>query len=102
MPGRDQVGACSLADGAQSVAPPGGFEQVPGTVRGIPQEDWGSVITVYGDGDGDAVAQFTGNDDGLPGRIVLLDAAGRVAFFHDRGYSAGTLARLKAACDPLR
>ena len=71
-----------------------------GMRRGIPQEDWGSVITVYGDGD--AIALFTGNDDGLPGRIVLLDATGRVAFFHDRGYSAGMLAKLKAACDLLR
>jgi hypothetical protein len=66
-----------------------------GMRRGIPREDWGSVVTVYGDAD--AIASFTGNEDGLPGRILLLDREGRVAFFHDRGYSAGTLRRLREA-----
>lgn len=71
-----------------------------GMRRGIPREDWGSVITVYGDAD--AVAAFTGNRDGLPGRILLLDREGRVVFFHDRGYSAGSLRRLREALAPLR
>jgi len=71
-----------------------------GMRRGIPQEDWGAVVTVYGDGD--EIAKFTGNADGLPGRIVLLDKEGRVAFFHDRGYSAGTLEKLRAAIAALR
>jgi hypothetical protein len=71
-----------------------------GMRRGIPQEDWGSVVTVYGDGD--LIARFTGNADGLPGRIVLLDKDGRVVFFHDRGFSPGTLDRLRAAIDSLR
>jgi hypothetical protein len=66
-----------------------------GMRRGIPQEDWGAVVTVYGDAD--AIAQFTGNADGLPGRILLLDGAGKVVFFHDRGYSVGTLEQLRAA-----
>lgn len=65
-----------------------------GMRRGIPQEDWFAVVTVYGDAA--KVAEFTGNDDGLPGRIVLLDRDGRVAFFHDRGYSLGTLKQLLA------
>ena len=64
-----------------------------GMRRGIPEEDWGSVITVYDDGD--AIAAFTGNDDGLPGRILLLDGEGRVAWFHDRGFSVGALQRMK-------
>ena len=71
-----------------------------GMRRGIPQEDWGSVVTVYGDGD--EIAKFTGNADGLPGRIVLLDKNGRVAFFHDRGYSAGTLEKLAAVVGAMR
>lgn len=71
-----------------------------GMRRGIPREDWGAVITVYGDAD--AIAAFTGNDDGLPGRILLLDPEGRVAFFHDRGYSVGTLRRLGEALALLR
>ena len=71
-----------------------------GMRRGIPAEDWGSVVTVYGDAD--AIAQFTGNAEGLPGRILLLDGAGRVVFFHDRGFSVGTLDRLTAALATLR
>ena len=64
-----------------------------GMRRGIPQEDWLGVVTLYGDAA--KVAAFTGNEDGLPGRIVLLDGAGKVVFFHDRGYSLGTLKRLQ-------
>jgi hypothetical protein len=66
-----------------------------GMRSGIPSEDWGSVITVYGDGD--KIARFTGNENKLPGRVLLLDAQGRVIFFHDRGYSVGSLQRLRAA-----
>ena len=65
-----------------------------GMRKGIPEEDWGAVVTVYGDGDD--IAKFLGNDVPLPGRIVLLDAAGVVAFFHDDGYSVSTLKRLEA------
>jgi hypothetical protein len=64
-----------------------------GMRRGIPKEDWGGVVTLYGDAS--KVAQFTGNKDGLPGRIVLLDKSGVVVFFHDRGFSLGTLQKLQ-------
>ena len=63
-----------------------------GMRSGIPKEDWPAVITIYGDGD--VVARFTGNATPLPGRIVLLDKDGKVAFFHDRGFSAGSLQNL--------
>lgn len=63
-----------------------------GMRRGIPMEDWFSVVTLYAEAT--PVAEFTGNEDGLPGRVVLLDGDGRVVFFHDRGYSLGTLQRL--------
>lgn len=66
-----------------------------GMRRGIPEEDWGLVVTVYGDAE--QIARFTGDADGLTGRVLLLDATGRVVFFHDRGYSVGTLRRLQAA-----
>lgn len=64
-----------------------------GMRRGIPREDWGGVVTVYGDAA--AIAAFTGNEDGLTGRVLLLDAGGTVAFFHDRGFSVGSLRRLE-------
>lgn len=63
-----------------------------GMRRGIPQEDWPSVVTIYGDGE--VLEQFVGSEDPLPGRVVLIDAAARVVFFHDRGYAAGALQRL--------
>jgi hypothetical protein len=66
-----------------------------GMRRGIPQEDWGAVVTVYADAA--RIAEFTGNDEGLPGRVLLLDADGRVAFFHDAGFSVSALGRLRAA-----
>ena len=70
-----------------------------GMRRGIPQEDWAAVVTVYGDAA--AIAEFTGNEDGLTGRVLLLDEGGRVQFFHDRGFSVGTLRRLQACRDDL-
>ncbi|MDF1800204.1 MAG: CIA30 family protein [Planctomycetota bacterium] len=54
---------------------------------GIPPEDWAAVVTLYGS-DASAVAAFTGNELGNNARVLLLDANDRVAWFHDRGYSA--------------
>ena len=70
-----------------------------GMRKGIPSDDWGAVVTVYGDGD--QIAQFLGNEVSLPGRIVLLDAAGKVVFFHDDGFSVGTLTRLRQTLSGL-
>ncbi len=71
-----------------------------GMRSGIPEEDWVSVITVYGDGE--RIARFTGNENRLPGRVLLLDGQGRVVFFHDEGYSVGTLLRLKEKLNALQ
>jgi hypothetical protein len=71
-----------------------------GMRRGIPTEDWFSVVTVYADAA--TIASFTGNRDGLPGRVLLLDATGRVVFFHDRGFSPSTLGRLREVLRGLR
>ncbi|GJM21471.1 MAG: hypothetical protein DHS20C15_13860 [Planctomycetota bacterium] len=59
---------------------------------GIPEEDWGSVVTVYDDAE--AIVNFTGNTRPQNGRIFLLDASGTVRWFHDRGYSASVLLKL--------
>jgi len=61
-----------------------------GMRSGIPMEDWAIVVTLYGD-NASGVARWTGTEDGLNGRIVLLDAEGRAVWFHDRGYSATSL-----------
>jgi hypothetical protein len=57
---------------------------------GIPKAEWGGVVTLYG-GSGDPVAELTGTKGGRNGRILLLDAEGRVVWFHDAGYSPATL-----------
>lgn len=46
-----------------------------GMRSGIPSEDWGGVITLYGDAA--VVARFTGNEIGLPARVLLLDSVGQ-------------------------
>ncbi len=66
-----------------------------GMRSGIPEEDWGVVLTVYGDAS--KITRFTGNENAMPGRVCLLDAEGKVIFFHDRGYSVGALQRLQSA-----
>ncbi len=67
--------------------------QIDGGMRkGIPEEDWGAVVTLYGDAD--RVTRFTGNENPLPARVLLLDRAGTVVYFHDRGYSPSHLVRL--------
>ena len=70
-----------------------------GMRRGIPEEDWGAVVTVYGDGD--KIVDFLGNERPRNGRAVLLDATGRVVWFRDNGYSAGNVLSLKAAIESL-
>lgn len=71
-----------------------------GMRSGIPQEDWASVVTVYGPKASDIVA-FTGNTNPRNMRVVLLDAEGKVRWFHDRGFSAGKLIELEAAAKAL-
>jgi hypothetical protein len=65
-----------------------------GMRSGIPSEDWGSVVTVYGSAAEELVA-FTGNENPRNIRVLLLDAEGRVIWFHDRGFSAGVLIDLE-------
>jgi hypothetical protein len=63
-----------------------------GMRRGIPREDWPSVVTVYDDAG--ILERFVGSEDPLPGRVLLLDATGKVVYFHDRGFSATALGQV--------
>lgn len=65
-----------------------------GMRKGIPEADWGSVVTVYGDSK--SVVRFTGNESPRNARVVLLDGSGRVVWFQDHGYSARLMAELDA------
>jgi hypothetical protein len=67
--------------------------------KGIPKEMWGGVVTVYRDAK--AIEAFTGTENKLPSRVVLLDAGGRVVFFHDEGFSPAALKRLRGALEKL-
>jgi len=67
---------------------------------GIPEEDWGSVVTVYDDAD--AIVALTGKDGSRNARVLLLDEQGRVLWFHDRGYSARKLLELDALVRPAQ
>ena len=58
-----------------------------GMRAGIPQEDWGAVVTLYGKS-AKPVAEFTGTQHGQRARVLVLDGEGVVVWFSDRGYSA--------------
>ena len=58
-----------------------------GMRAGIPKEDWGVVVTVYG-GAAKPIVALTGNENGNNARVMVLDADGTIVWFHDRGYSA--------------
>ncbi len=57
-----------------------------GMRSGIPEEDWGSVVTLYGSAAA-PVARLTGNE-GANARVLVLDGEGEIVWFSDRGYSA--------------
>ncbi len=67
---------------------------------GIPPQDWASVVTLYGD-DAERLAAFTGTELPNNTRVLLVDGAGRVRWFHDRGYGASLLLELDAAARAL-
>lgn len=65
-------------------------ETIDGGMRkGIPQADWGAVITLYEDGA--VVENFLGSERRTNAYAVLVDAQGRVQRVHAEGYSAQVL-----------
>ena len=72
-----------------------------GMRSGIPKEDWASVITLYGES-AKPIVEMTGNQNGRNGRIMLLDATGRIVWFWDQGFSAKRLLELKTIVDKLK
>ena len=72
-----------------------------GMRAGIPSEDWGSVVTLYGK-DADQVAKFTGTQNARNGRIILLDDRGTVRWFWDQGYSVKRAMELLETAEGLQ
>ncbi len=66
-----------------------------GMRRGVPQAMWPSVVTIYQDGG--AVRELLGDEGGLTTHVTVLDAAGRVAWLHAKGYDPEAAAGLRAA-----
>ncbi len=58
-----------------------------GMRSGIPKEDWSIVVTLYGSA-AKPVVELTGNENGQNARVIVLDPAGKIAWFDDTGYSA--------------
>ncbi|MCB9558047.1 MAG: hypothetical protein H6707_18175 [Deltaproteobacteria bacterium] len=71
-----------------------------GMRRGIPKALWGGVITIYGDAK--TIQRFTGTENALNARVILLDGRGKVAFFYDEGFAIAPLRRLEQALDKER
>lgn len=71
-----------------------------GMRSGIPREDWGAVVTVYGSA-AKPIASLTGTENGRNIRAVLIDGQGVVRWFHDRGFSPGKLIELEEAVGAL-
>lgn len=71
-----------------------------GMRRGIPEEDWGVVVTLYG-ASAKPVAKFTGNRNGANARVLVLDANGDVVWFTHRGYSATQALDVKRVTEAL-
>lgn len=65
-----------------------------GMRKGIPKELWKGVVTVYDDGD--KVQAYTGNKDPNNARVVVIDEAGIVVYFYNRGFSVSALKDVKS------
>lgn len=71
-----------------------------GMRSGIPEEDWGAVVTIYGSA-AEPIAKLTGTENGRNARILVLDAAGRIAWFDDKGFSVVKAMQVAALLESL-
>lgn len=71
-----------------------------GMRRGIPQEDWPAVVTVYRDAE--KIVSLTGNQNPRNARVLLLDKDGTIRWFSDRGYSADQVLELSRKAAELQ
>lgn len=70
-----------------------------GMRKGIPKEDWGSVITIYEDAD--KIIDAFGNENQQNAHVFLLNKEGKVIWTTNRGYSAGQVLDLKTSLNSL-
>lgn len=70
-----------------------------GMRSGIPQSDWGSVVTVYEDAP--AIIEALGNERPNVARAVLLDKNGTIVWSSNAGYSATQILELEKVVNSL-
>ncbi len=74
---------------------------IDGGMRGgVPPGQWDHVVTLYEDGA--RARAFVGDGGGMRAQVVLLDAAGVVAFHDAGGFRDDAAAALVAAVAALR
>jgi hypothetical protein len=66
-----------------------------GMRSGIPSQDWGSVVTLYGESATD-IKGFLGNNKASNAYVNLVDSSGEIMWSHHRGYSASLALELDA------
>ena len=65
-----------------------------GMRSGIPQGDWGSVVTLFEDAP--KMIEAIGNERPQSAHVVLLNKKGEIVSVYDQGYSAGAVLELKS------
>jgi hypothetical protein len=70
-----------------------------GMQQGIPQEDWASVVTVYGDAE--SLRSYVGEIPGNNACALLVDSNGVVRWAHRDGYSPRELLELVSVAENL-
>ena len=63
-----------------------------GMRKGIPDEDWKNVVTVYGDAN--KIIEALGNEAPQNAYVVLIDKTGLIQKIYNRGYSANYVKEL--------
>ncbi len=71
-----------------------------GMRSGIPREDWGSVVTLYGKA-AEPVATLTGTENGRLGRVLVLDSTGEIVWFDDGAFSPSKAVEVAAFVERL-
>jgi len=71
-----------------------------GMRKGIPNEDWPSVVTVFSDAD--KIRAVLGDENPQSAHIVALDSTGKIIWSHNRGYSPRLALELKEAIEKVR
>jgi hypothetical protein len=73
---------------------------IDGGMRGgVPRRQWSRVVTLYEQGA--KARDFLGDAGGYRAQVVLLDAAGVVAFHDDGGYRESVAAQLREVAQAL-